>query len=774
MTSPIETAELGRGGQISEIFDAMLEGIVLVDVTRDAESKLAKGRVTAVNHAFEQIVQRPAAELVGRTLRALFGGPSRLDAYQRVLDTGEPCVVEVWNEQLQKLLKISVVRPRPGQLLFGLVDITEQHRTAERLHAAEERFRRAFGIMTDRVVLYDRELRVIFANPTALRGRPLSAVAGKHTTEAFPAVADGRYPALLDEVRARLEPRVEELRVDYPDLGVRWFRVEAAPIFDAAGALCEVLVHSRDITAEQGEAQAIAERLALAEQLRQLGESVPGVLYSYHLAPDGKATMPFATAAAIDVLGHSPEEIARDLGLVAARYHPEDAPAMRRGVMISARDLTPWHAAFRYLHPTRGLRYIEGWSQPTREADGGVLWHGFLWDVTERERANQLLRDREEQLRAAQRMEAVGRLAGGVAHDFNNLLTVIRSYADLALSTVPEGDELRSDLDEIRGAADRAAGLTRQLLAFSRKQVLMPRVIDLNDLCAGSLKLLQRLLGEDIEIVYRPSPTLAATRADPGQIEQVIMNLAINARDAMPGGGKLTIETENIVLDDDYCRLHVEARPGPHVMLAVSDTGCGMDEATQARIFEPFFTTKEVGKGTGLGLATVYGIVAQSGGSIYVYSEPNRGTTFKVYLPREAAGEAAISPRVAPRPAKGNEVLLVVEDEAPLRSLLLRLLKPLGYEVLLAKDGATALEVAASRSDIHLLLTDVVMPGMSGRELAIRLCAARPALKVLYMSGYTENAIEHHGVLDEGVQLLPKPFTAEALATKLREVLDGA
>jgi len=377
----------------------------------------------------------------------------------------------------------------------------------------------------------------------------------------------------------------------------------------------------------------------------------------------------------------------------------------------------------------------------------------------ERKRAEQALRRSEEQLRQAQKMEAVGRLAGGIAHDFNNLLTVITSYGDLLLEDLAPDDSRRDDVDQIRKAAEGAAALTRQLLAFSRQQVLEPKVVDLRAILAGTEKLLRRLIGADVHLATSLAPDLGAVKADPGQLEQIIINLAVNARDAMPGGGRLTIEAANMV---------VEARPGRYVMLAVSDTGIGMDEQTKARVFEPFFTTKESGKGTGLGLATVYGIVKQAGGFITVDSEPGRGTTFKVYLPRVDEPVAPAIARPAPaEPRRGTETVLVAEDAPSVRLVTRQVLERYGYTVLEAPTGDIALRLAAKHhGPIHLLLTDVVMPGLSGRQLAGQLSLLRSEMKVLYVSGYADT-------VEPGAAYLQKPFAPEALARRVRDVLDA-
>jgi PAS domain S-box-containing protein len=382
-------------------------------------------------------------------------------------------------------------------------------------------------------------------------------------------------------------------------------------------------------------------------------------------------------------------------------------------------------------------------------------------------------REKEEQLRQSQKMEAVGKLAGGIAHDFNNLLTAINGYSDLTLRRLQDADPLRQNIEEIRKAGDRAAALTRQLLAFSRKQVLQPVVLDLNSIVSELERMLCRLIGEDIDLRTVLEPRLGSIKADPGQIEQVLMNLVVNARDAMPRGGKLTIETANLYLDEEYAGRHIAVTPGPYVMLAVSDTGTGMDEKVRARIFEPFFTTKEAGKGTGLGLSTVYGIVKQSGGNIWVYSELERGTTFKVYLPRVDEGAQEYRRSVeAGEALQGTELILLAEDDEIVRKLAGEVLRQYGYRVLEAANGGAALLICERQEEpIQLLVTDVVMPEMGGRELADRLRLLRPEMKVLFMSGYTDDAIVHQGVLDEGVNFIQKPFTPDALARKLREVL---
>jgi CheY-like chemotaxis protein len=371
-------------------------------------------------------------------------------------------------------------------------------------------------------------------------------------------------------------------------------------------------------------------------------------------------------------------------------------------------------------------------------------------------------------------MEAIGRLAGGVAHDFNNILTAISGYSDLALRQINPETNLAQKIKEIKRAAQRAATLTHQLLAFSRKQILQPKVLNLNTVVADIEGMLRRLIGEDIELLTILDPSPGQVEADPGQIDQVLMNLAINARDAMPRGGKLTIETSAVYLNEEYASQHTSVRPGHYVMLAISDDGCGMDEATKQHMFEPFFTTKEVGKGTGLGLSTVYGIVKQSGGNIWVYSEVGQGTTFKIYLPRLDMVVSETVPDTDPTALQqGTEIILLVEDDEMIRAMSREMLELLGYRVMEAATGEDAISLSDEfQEEIDLLMTDVVMPGMSGSQLAERLATRRPQMKVLYTSGYTAESIVHHGVLDAGIQFLEKPFTCQRLSKKVRDILE--
>jgi PAS domain S-box-containing protein len=489
---------------------------------------------------------------------------------------------------------------------------------------------------------------------------------------------------------------------------------------------------------------------------------------------------------------------AKELRFVLFNRAGEELLGRRREELLGKTDLDlfPPEQAAAFMARDREVlesgRPLDVPEEPILTADGERLLHtrkvciqgadgvtryllGLSEDITERKRAESEHARLEEEHRATQKMEAIGSLAGGIAHDFNNLLSVILSHTEFAVDAIPEGHPVRDDLLEVIRSGGRAAALTRQLLAFSRKQVLQPVLVRPSQIVEGMEGMLRRLLGEDVELRKVLAPDTGVVLADPGQLEQVLMNLVANARDAMPRGGKLTIETANAELDEGHAARHAAVRSGPYVMLAVTDTGQGMDPRTQERIFEPFFTTKEKGKGTGLGLSTVYGIVKQSGGCIWVYSEPGRGTTFKVYLPREAATATAPHPaqRQGPSRSTGSETILLVEDDAVLIKVAKRMLTGAGYSVLSARDGEEGLRVAAAFPGvIHLLATDVIMPRVGGKELATELVRLRPGLKILFMSGYTEDAILQHGVLGAGTHLIAKPFTVSELTQKVREVLD--
>jgi two-component system cell cycle sensor histidine kinase/response regulator CckA len=514
--------------------------------------------------------------------------------------------------------------------------------------------------------------------------------------------------------------------------------------------------------------QRVSEQRARAEveiKYRTLIEQVAAISYIAEIGVEGQWL--YVSPQVETMLGYSPEE-----WLAGSRHWVRHVPPEDHPIVVSAEERSergePFQAEYRIIRKDGETIWVSDSAVVVRGSDSHPVMEGLIVDITDRK----LL---EDQLQQARKMEAVGRLAGGVAHDFNNLLTIIKGYVEMALHRCLDRPELHSDIRRIEEAADRAVTLVRQLLAFSRKQVLRPKVLDLNAIVLNLDQLLRRLMSENIEMKTFVSKDVGAIKADPGQIEQVIMNLVVNARDALPNGGRILIETSNVDLDSTYTRDHAVVIPGAYVLLTVSDTGIGMTAETVGHIFEPFYTTKESGRGTGLGLSTVYGIVKQSGGYIWVYSELGKGTTFKVYLPRvkDAIQVSPPAESLASTTRKGYETILLVEDEPDLRELTQMVLSERGYKVIEAHSPAEAERLAGNNgTEIHLLLTDVVMPGISGRELAKRLTGRYPHLRVMYMSGYTYNVIAQDGTLEEGISFLQKPFTPQALTEKVREALD--
>lgn len=588
----------------------------------------------------------------------------------------------------------------------------------------------------------------------ALYGYPAHEIVGKSVACLIPSERADELPAILSRVRNGETVRNLETIWESKSGGRIPVSLTASPVWDAEGIVQGASTIAHDMTAFRQAAEVIAES---ERRYRVLFENNPQPMWVYD-----SLTLAFLTVneACVQTYGHTPEEFSH---MTLRDIRPEEE--IPKLLEATTQPISGPQRAGTFRHRKKdGTRMdVEIAQHPIRFGDRDARLV-LATDVTERTRL-------EEQFRQAQRLESVGRLAGGVAHDFNNLLTVINGFSELLLSEPETTPNTATALNQIRYAGERAADLTRQLLAFSRKQDIQPAVIDINSVLTSTKTLLRRLIGEDIELGTGLSPDLGLVLADPGQIQQIVMNLAVNSRDAMPNGGCLHIETSNVTLDEGYSREHSEVRPGSYIMLAVSDTGSGMTEEVRNRIFEPFFTTKELGKGTGLGLATVYGMVKQSGGWIWVYSEPGRGTTFKIYLPR-ADAPAASAPIKPKADVLGDETVLVVEDQVEVRALAVAGLSSFGYTVHGAASGREALEFCHEfRGNIDLVVTDVVMPDMNGREVAREIAKFRPTTKILFISGYTADVISHRGVLDAGVQYLQKPFTPDSLARKLREVL---
>ncbi|MCM3878093.1 MAG: PAS domain S-box protein [Thermoanaerobaculia bacterium] len=729
----------------------------------------SNGAITYVNPAFERSYGYSRQETLGKTPRILKSGQHDQAYYERFWEKlleGESIREEFVNKRRDGQLvtveaSVSPVLDAQGRRVGFIAvqaDITERKRAEESLWESEQRYRSLFESMLHGYayceVLFEngepRDFVYLDVNKAFEKLTGLKDVVGRKATEVIPGIRDSSPDLFQKYGKVALTGIPENFEICLETLGI-WFSISAySPEKGRFVALFDNITDRKraEDSLRRGE-----------KRWRALMENAGDAILI--MSPDG--TVVEVNRAAERLFGRAQEGL---IGRQFLEFLPaEERAAIRQhfGQMLAggpARDENR-HA----LRPDGQKVPIEVSASPV-EIGGDQFVITIIRDVSERQQL-------EEQLRLSQKMEAVGQLAGGVAHDFNNLLTAILGYAEMLASRPALESGAREEIGEIQSAAGRAAGLTRQLLAFSRKQVLEPVVLRANDLVADLEKLLRRVIGEDVDLVTRLDPSVGNVRADRGQLEQVIMNLVVNARDAMPRGGKLTIETANADLDEGYAQRHASVRPGRYVMVAVSDTGTGMDEATAERIFEPFFTTKEKGKGTGLGLSTVYGIVKQSGGNIWVYSEPGKGTTFKVYLPRveDVAAEGVARP-ADPLPARGNETILLVEDEGSVRTLARRILEKHGYRVLEAPNGIEAEKLAAeSPEKIDVLLTDLVMPDMAGTELASRLQGRHPTIRVLFMSGYTDDAVVRNGMLGRGRAFLQKPFTPAMLLRRVRDVL---
>ncbi len=646
--------------------------------------------------------------------------------------------------------------------------IVEREKTEAALRESEERLRAIFDASRDGLVVEDDGV-IVYINQsyTQLLGydEPEELI-GKNISELLPP----------DEAERMTEYGRRRLRGEQPPTSYRFngkkkngtlVEVEAAVSTSTIAGKTYITTAIRDISERKQAEDSLKES---EQRYRFLSEGIPHQVWTAQ--PDGR--LDYANQRTFEYFGRTQEHLLKDGWQDVV--HSDDLPDCIESWSNSLQTGQRYEVKFRLQKADGTYRWHVGRATAGRNSDGKIIkWFGTNTDIEDQRLAEEALRASEEQLRQTQKLESVGQLAGGIAHDFNNLLVVINGYSDLILRGLKEDESLRLRVEEIKKAGERAAALTQQLLAFSRKQVMQPAVLDLNVIATNTSKMLQRLIGEDIELSLNLKSALGQIKADPGQLEQVIINLAVNARDAMPHGGKLMIETANADLSEDYLYQHSLVQPGRYVRLAISDTGMGMPPETQARIFEPFFTTKDVGRGTGLGLSTVYGIVKQSGGYIWVYSELGKGTTFKIYLPRvnEQATPLRATTAEAELP-RGVETVLLVEDEATVRRMTREVLEMSGYTVLEAANGSEAQMVCERHEGIiHLLLTDVVMPLMGGHEVAEKLAGSRPEMKVLYMSGYTDDAIVHHGVLDEGTAFLEKPFMPDSLARKVRNVLDG-
>ena len=744
------------------IFESSSEGIVIADIETRA--------IQYANPAAARMFGYPASALCALCISDLSPAneaESHLAAFESLVRGTKALLVDQPRRRKDGtilLADIAATRITIGgraNLVGFFHDVTERTTAARAVEASEVRYRRLFEAAKDGILILAASTgRLVDVNPfmTELTGYARDEFLGKHLWEigSFKDAAASRDS--FAELQAKDFVRYDDLPLKTSD--GRQVEVEfVSNVYLVDGAKV-IQCNIRDITA----------RRVVEDELRMRDRAIQavsqGILISDPRRPDNPVI--YASPGFTTLTGYARDEcVGRNCRFLQG---PDTDPASIAALRDSIRDGRPCVVELLNYRKDGTAFWNSIAISPVRDADGQLIhFVGVQTDVTAR-------RQLEAQFLQAQKMEAVGRLAGGVAHDFNNLLSVILSYAEMISGDLKPDDPMRADIEEIRSAGLRATDLTRQLLAFSRQQVLAARVLNLNEVLGGMEKMLRRLLGADIEVTILASVGLGNVKADPGQLEQIVMNLAVNARDAMPQGGHLTLETKNVNLDEDYASAHHDVRPGPYVELGVSDSGTGMDKATLARIFEPFFTTKDKGKGTGLGLATVFGIVKQSGGHLFAYSEPGKGTAFRIYLPRVAAvAEVRAVMLPAPDGERAGGTILLVEDEEQVRTLARTILRRQGYVVLDASNGGEALLICEQHSArIDLLLTDVVLPRMSGRQLAERLLPMRPSMKVLYMSGYTNDAILQHGIIESGVAFLQKPLTPGTLTRKVGEVLRAA
>jgi PAS domain S-box-containing protein len=725
----------------------------------------------------DQCCRHDEARVVGRmaVAEALLDETGLADtACREVLATGAPLTRElVFNLDGRRAYFETVFAPLQNLDgdLFGVMgagaDVTDRHEAETALKDSEARFRQLFQKMPSGVAVYEavddgRDFIIKDFNPAAeaIEKIDRDRIIGRPVAEVFPGVKDFGLFEVFGRVWRTGRPESHPVSW-YVDGRIEGWRENE--VFKLPSG--EVVAVYDDVTEQRQAQEQIRES---EERYRRLFNAVTDAIFVLPVDEEGRPeSFVEVNQTACQRLGYTRDELLRMNPFHINQDQDRDRIQARLKDVIEQR-----HSLYQTVHQAKDGTPIPVEIRSHRfDFKGRPMILAVARDLGER-------RNLENQLRQSQKMEAVGRLAGGVAHDFNNLLTIMTGYSEMVLEDTPSDDPRREPLQEIQEACSRASELTRQLLIFSRHQVVKPRQVSPADVVAGFEKMLQRLIGEDIDLVTGCAPDVGHVRIDPGQLEQVVLNLAVNARDAMPGGGQLTIELRNVELDERYSQEHLGVRPGRYVLLAVTDTGMGMTEEVKSKVFEPFFTTKKMGKGTGLGLSTVYGIVTEAEGSVNVYSEPGRGTTFKVYLPRidaPASEKERIGVEAETPPPGGFETILIVEDEEPVRLLTRRLLNQWGYRAIEAADPNQALEPAqAHDGPIHLMITDVIMPQMSGRELAERIGPDRPEMRILFTSGYTDEAIVRHGVLEAKVNFLAKPFSPENLARRVREILDAA
>jgi two-component system, cell cycle sensor histidine kinase and response regulator CckA len=742
-----------------------------------------------VNSKFCSMLGYTEAELLEKTFQDVTheeDRPVSSEQVRRVL-SGEMEAFQFEKRYLRKdgtvvwgLVSSTLIRDRqnaPLHFVTQIMDITERKQAEDALRISEEGFRKIFEESPIGIAFLDAKREIIHTNQ---RFRDFVGYDETEIIERGPVGLLhpddwGASIEMSEKLRAGAIPLFHmEQRYIRKDGTVVRADTHITVLRDNYGRLIHTIAWIQDVTERKRAEDA---RRESEHRLRTLADNLPAaVLYQLVVDAGGHRQFTYISDAVCRVNEVSVEAVLADANVLLSQMLPEYLPGLRAAEDKAIRVGRNFQYEFQALLPSGRTRWFELSAVIHMLPDGRAMGEGVQVDITERKQAEEDKAKLQAQCQQAQKMETVGRLAGGVAHDFNNMLGVILGHAEMALGEIDPSHPLHYCLQEIREAAKRSADLTRQLLALARKQTVAPRVLDLNETIAGMLNILHRLIGEDIRLDWHPSAELWPVKVDPSQIDQIVVNLCVNSRDAITGVGNVAIETGNSTLDQEYCAAHPGFVPGDYVYLAVGDDGCGMDEGTLARIFEPFFTTKETGKGTGLGLATVYGSVKQNNGFITVDSKPGQGTTFRIYLPRHVSGtrRAARTKGTAEPAVCGRETILLVEDEPAILRLTKVMLEKQGYTVLAASTPAEALRMARELGGhIHLLMTDVIMPEMNGRDLARNLLSLYPNIKCLFTSGYTANVIAHHGVLDEGIHFIQKPFSAQDLAVKLREALNS-
>ncbi len=756
------------------LFEEALDGICIADATT--------GVIIDCNQALAALAGRERAELIGQPQAILHPPNDDQDPLSRTfrqhLTDEEGRTIEaqvVTRNGTIREVEIKANRLNLGgkKALQGVFrDITERKQGEEALREAESRYRLHFDNVSDVIYSIDRELKLVNISPSVERvlGYKPEELIGRPFQDLDVLAPESLAQAASDTIRILGGERIASAEYHFiaRDGTKMWGEVSGAPLI-RDGQIVALVSVARDITERKEAEKALKE----ANDIINKSSSVAFTWKNQEGWP-----VEFVSENVERLFGYTAEEFMTGKVNYAGCVHPEDLERVAKEVaqFSSGKETKDFdHEPYRIIARDGSEKIVNDWSYVVRDSDGRIThYKGIVEDITESKRAEEDREKLQAQLNQAQKMESVGRLAGGVAHDFNNMLSVIQGRTELALLDVDPKDPLHASLQEISKAAKRSANVIRQLLAFARKQTIAPEVLHLNDTVEGMLKMLRRLIGEDMDLTWEPDTNLWLVNMDPAQIDQILVNLCVNARDAISGVGRVTIETENVVLDEAYCGEYKGCAPGEYVMLGVSDDGSGMDKETLENVFEPFFTTKEVGKGTGLGLSTVYGIVSQNQGFIDVTSEPGKGTTFKIYLRRHRGeAEEEIEAAKTEMPQGRGETILIVEDEALVLDVGKQILERLGYTVLATVSPGEAVRMAREYSgEIHLLMTDVVLPEMSGKDLAEEMIKIRPNTKTLFMSGYTADIIAHRGILDRGVYFVQKPFTTDSLARKVREVLD--